>query len=122
MNRFKISRSVHFLFVLLISGSIASTTNEDSTRWNKIVKEQYTLYYTDIDRDKIEGLDKNLQSGLKYSGDFFQHSFSTKFDVHIFPDRALLDKQWQKEWGDPTFKSQCWMIASGVATGSIYFH
>ena len=88
MNRFKISRSVHFLFVLLISGSIASTTNEDSTRWNKIVKEQYTLYYTDIDRDKIEGLDKNLQSGLKYSGDFFSTLFQLSL-MYIFSPTGL---------------------------------
>ena len=25
-----------------------------------------------------------------------------------------MDKQWQKDWGDSAFQSQCWMIASGV--------
>jgi hypothetical protein len=27
-----------------------------------------------------------------------------------------LDKQWQKDWNMPDFKSACWMVASGVAT------
>jgi len=38
-----------------------------------------------------------------------------KFDVYIFPNRDKLNRQWQKDWGDSTFQSECWMIASGVA-------
>lgn len=115
MNRTKNPRSVYFLVVLLLLGSVTSAINQDSTVWSKIVKEQYILSYTKSVEGEIASIDKNLQSGLKFIGDFFRHSFATKFDVYIFPDRTLMDKQWQKEWDDPTFQSECWKIARGVA-------
>jgi hypothetical protein len=82
--------------------------------WDSIVKKEYTLHYTNADMDKIISIDDQLQSGFKHIVDFFHHSFKNRFDVYIFPNRNLMDKQWQKDWGDSTFQSQCWMIASGV--------
>lgn len=115
MNQLKIFRSACFLFIPLLVGLVASAKSQDSLVWNKISKDQYTLHYTSTDCDRIESIDKNLQAGVKYIADFFQQPFLNKFNVYIFPDRVLLDKQWQKDWNDSTFKSQCWMIASGVA-------
>jgi hypothetical protein len=34
--------------------------------------------------------------------------------VHL--NRHSLDSAWQKDWNMPTFKSECWMVASGVAS------
>jgi hypothetical protein len=82
--------------------------------WDRIVKKEYTIHYTNADKDKIINIDDQLQAGFKHIVDFFHHSFINRFDVYIFPDRNLMDKQWQKDWGDSTFQSQCWMIASGV--------
>jgi hypothetical protein len=102
----------------LIASTISSTVSansKDSIIWNRREKDQYILYYTEGDKGIVGTIDKNLQSGLMHITAFFQQPFLNKFNVYVFPDRRSLDKQWQKDWGDSTFQSQCWMIASGVA-------
>lgn len=105
------------LLLLLCSVSFARgfTGVNDSIQWKELARDKYILHYTLADQDMIKTIDGYLQSGLNYIDDYFHHSFTSKFDVYIFPSRTLMDKQWQKEWGDSTFQSQCWMIASGVA-------
>lgn len=56
-----------------------------------------------------------LTSAVQAVEQFFGHPFPRKFDVYVFPQRAALDRQWQQDWGDSTFQSACWMVASGVA-------
>ena len=119
MNTFEFLRRVSTtgffgLFSIVVS---AKKTNEsgDTLIWNVLMKKDYSVHYTNIDKNRIKGIDSALQSGLIYTTDFFRHSFPDKFDVYVFPNRTLMDKQWQKDWGDSTFRSQCWMIASGVA-------
>lgn len=56
-----------------------------------------------------------LATGVQAVEQFFGHPFPRTFDVYVFPDRPALDKQWQQDWGDSTFQSACWMVASGVA-------
>jgi hypothetical protein len=104
-----------YLLLLLGSFSFARGEGKDSLEWKELVKEKYTLHYTSSDQNMIKEIDDDLQSGIKCITDFFHHSFPNKLDVYIFPGRVLLDKQWQKDWGDTSFRSQCWMIASGVA-------
>ena len=89
-------------------------SNKSRLEWDSLVKKEYTLHYTNTDKNKIITIDDELQSGFKHIVDFFHHSFINKFDVYIFPNRTLMDKQWRKDWNDSTFQSQCWMIASGV--------
>ena len=106
-----------YLLLLLCSVSFArgSTVGKDSLKWKELSREKYTLHYTSADQNIINSIDNYIPSGLNSIVDLFNHSFPDKFDVYIFPDRTLLDKQWQKDWDDPGFKSECWMIASGVA-------
>ena len=87
----------------------------DSVEWKELPRDNYTLHYTLADQNMIKKIDGYLQSGVDHIVDYFHHSFTNKFDVYIFPDRTLMDKQWQKDWGDSSFHSQCWMIAGGVA-------
>jgi hypothetical protein len=87
----------------------------DSLIWDVLTRKEYSVHYTTADKGRVQTIDSALRSGIKYIADFFHQSFPDKFKVYVFPDRMLLDKQWQKEWGDSTFQSQCWMIASGVA-------
>lgn len=56
-----------------------------------------------------------LTAGVQAIERFFGQPFPHKFDVYVFPHRADLDKQWQQDWGDSTFQSACWMVASGIA-------
>ena len=105
------------LISLLASNSFARsfTTVSDTIKWKRLDKKEFTIYYTTSDDAIINSLNTYLRSGVESITEFFGHSFLKKFDVYIFPNRNLLDKQWQKDWNDPGFKSQCWMIASGVA-------
>lgn len=48
---------------------------------------------------------------------FFGAGYRHPFRIRMFPDRASLDRQWQQDWKMPAFKSECWMVASGVASG-----
>jgi hypothetical protein len=89
-------------------------TTKSLLEWDSLIKKEYTLHYTNSDKNRIITIDDELQSGFKHIVDFFHHPFINKFDVYIFPSRTLMDKQWQKDWSDSTFQSQCWMIASGV--------
>ena len=106
-----------FLFIWMLPVIVSANhydSNKSLLEWDSLVKKEYTLHFTNADKNKIITIDDELQSGFKHIVDFFHHSFVNKFDVYVFPNRASMDKQWQKDWSDSTFQSQCWMIASGV--------
>ena len=104
-----------FIWILLVIVSANPyNSNKSLLEWDSLVKKEYTLHYTNADKDKIISIDGELQSGFKHIADFFHHSFIGRFDVYIFPNKTLMDKQWQKDWGDSAFQSECWMIASRV--------
>ena len=104
-----------YLLMLVYSASFARGGVNDSIEWKELARDKYRLHYTLADQNMVKKIDGYLGSGLNDIVDYFHYPFTNKFDVYIFPQRALMDKQWQKEWGDSTFQSQCWMIASGVA-------
>lgn len=87
----------------------------DTTGWRMLDSKTFALHYTKDDESLIISLNDHLRRGVDFVTAFFGHPYLKKFDVYVFPDRSLLDKQWQKDWSDSTFKSQCWMIASGVS-------
>ena len=75
----------------------------------------YRLHYQPIDKAQGEKIIQWLDQGKSNVKDFFKTDFKKEFDVYIFPERDSLDAQWQKDWNMPEFKSQCWMVASGIA-------
>lgn len=103
-----------FLFALT-SFSRNVIISNDTIEWKRREEKSFTIHYTKDDATVINSIHDYLRSGVASVNHFFGYPFLQKFDVYIFPSRALLDKQWQKDWNDPLFKSQCWMIASGVA-------
>jgi len=80
-----------------------------------VKKEIYNLHYNSIDSLQAEEITLWLNQGQKIINKFFNNKFKNEFDVYIFSDRDSLDKQWQKDWNMPGFKSQCWMVGSGIA-------
>ena len=94
----------------------ANTTGQgdDSLLWKKSIQKGYTVYYTTDDENQLKKLNTYLESGINNIVTFFGNAFQDTFNVYIFPDRLSLDKQWQQDWGDPKFRSECWMVASGV--------
>ena len=104
-----------YLLLLVYSVSFAGGVVKDSIEWKELARDKYTLHYPLADHNMVKKIDSYLQSGLDHIVEYFHYSFTSKLDVYIFPHRTLMDKQWQKDWGDSSFQSQCWMIASGVA-------
>lgn len=75
----------------------------------------YELHYDAIDQEQATKIVHWLDQGHAAIHQFFDSDFKQNFDVYLFSERDSLDKQWQKDWNMPGFKSQCWMVASGIA-------
>jgi len=101
------------LTVLLSPILFGWTIVED--KW--IVEKQngYSLYYTTLDKQNIVEYKAYFEAGKRTVEEFFQSSYKNDFNIYIHPSRSSLDRAWQKDWNMPNFKSQCWMVASGVA-------
>jgi len=75
----------------------------------------YQIHYDALDEQQAKQIARWLDQGQKEINKFFDGGFKKKFEVFIFSERDSLDQQWQKDWNMPDFKSQCWMVASGIA-------
>ncbi len=106
-------RTAIFLGLLgLFLGTNFSTAND----WQTIEGEHFNLYFQKIDRAELVDYQPVFEKAHATVGQFFGQPFRQKFDIYLHPDRASLDAQWQRDWQMPDFKSECWMVASGVAT------
>lgn len=83
--------------------------------WIQQNQQQYSLIYRSADRASLIEYQRLIDAGISDVEAFFRAPFSQKFDVVIHPNRRSLDSTWQKEWNMPDFRSECWMVASGVA-------
>ncbi len=108
----KMRNSFCITFIFLVFG-FAKAGN---TEWLKKETGQYNLHYTIIDKNVVSELEGYVTAGFKSISKFFNKPFKTKIDIYIFPDRSSLDKEWQIVFKDTGFRSQCWMVASGVGT------
>jgi len=80
-----------FLFIWMLPVIVSANhydSNKSLLEWDSLVKKEYTLHFTNADKNKIITIDDELQSGFKHIVDFFHHSFVNKFDVYVFPNRA----------------------------------
>ena len=48
---------------------------------------------------------------------FFGSPLRGELQIDVLPDRAALTAHWRRIWGNAAFQSECWMIASGDASG-----
>lgn len=92
---------------------LALTTGAD--KWSKKTGKQFDLYYTEKDKSFLKDYSQLLANGMATVTAFFDSSYRTKFKVFVHPHRHSLDSTWQLDWNMPSFKSECWMVASGVA-------
>ena len=107
---------IYKLLVLLFFISVFFNISSFSREWNNINLEVCEIKYTNQDSGYINEYFEFIQKGIKSTESFFEEPFNQKFDIYIHPDRESLDKQWQTDWLMPEFKSECWMVASGVST------
>jgi hypothetical protein len=83
--------------------------------WSMLALRGAQVHYTAGDAALAPAVGEDVQSGMQRIEVFFGHPFRASFEVFMFPGREHLDAQWQEAWGAPEFKSECWMVASGVA-------
>lgn len=99
-----------FYLILLISW------NSQDNGWMTHQYKGYRILYKVPDKNLRKEYNKLIKNGIKLVYDFFGKPYPNKFDVYLHPDRHSMDSSWQKDWNLPNFKSECWMVASGVAT------
>lgn len=87
-----------------------------NNNWISEKQKRYTLFYTLADKKNKKEYQKQIDKGILSVKQFFHSKFSKPFDVYVHANRKSLDSTWQKDWNMPDFKSECWMIASGIAT------
>jgi hypothetical protein len=84
-------------------------------QWNPENHDGFRIFYTAADEQNKGEYAGFVENGMKTVTGFFGSPFPEEFDVYIHPNRQSLDSTWQHDWKMPDFKSQCWMVASGVA-------
>lgn len=85
---------------------------------NWIIEENpdYIIHYTGNDDKNVSEYRELFENGINSINEFFGDPFKSDFNIYVHPNRSSLDSTWQKDWGMPEFKSECWMVASGVAS------
>lgn len=99
---------------MILAIPAASWISQDPA-WKTRKQKKFTLYYTSPDAGNQKEYSKLLNNGINSTEDFFGQKFKSRFNVYIHPGRASLDSTWQTDWKMPEFRSECWMVASGVA-------
>ncbi|HQQ97121.1 MAG TPA: hypothetical protein PLX35_07650 [Cyclobacteriaceae bacterium] len=107
--------SYTWIFVFLIATSAVRITAWGQG-WKQVDKLNHHIHYQDSDHSELLEYLSQIESGIETVQVFFGHTYAHDFGVYIHPNRHSLDSTWQKDWNMPDFKSECWMVASGVAT------
>lgn len=105
-----------YFFTILFTSHLLISWNNLDNNWISENRKKYTITYTLTDKSNIKEYKKLINNGIKHVETFFNTSYYQKFNVVIHPNRQSLDSTWQKDWNMPEFKSECWMVASGVAS------
>lgn len=108
-------KSGFFLPALVIFSAFYVSRETQGNDWITEKHPAYNLFYTQNDRENKKDYVKLFDAGLHSVKDFFNSPYNKRFDIYIHPHRHSLDSSWQKDWNMPGFKSECWMVASGVA-------
>jgi hypothetical protein len=88
---------------------------KDSPGWITQDHSEYKLNFTEKDKENIKEYVLLFDNGIKLPAIFFDDSFKEKFDIFVHPNRQSIDSQWASDWKITGFKSECWMVASGIA-------
>lgn len=102
------------LLVTFLATMFINCYNFDSG-WITEKHKGYNLIFTAPDKANSQEYSALVKNGILHVRSFFGDPYKRSFDVFIHPDRRSLDSTWQQDWKMPAFKSQCWMVASGVA-------
>ncbi len=100
-------------FISLLAATIVWSSL--SAKWIVEDHNNFTLFYHASNLKWKNDYVAIIEKGIKSVETFFNSRYEKKFDLYIHPNRKSIDSQWQKDWKMPDFKSECWMVASGIA-------
>lgn len=103
------------IFFAMLNLIKAQDTLYSELDWFVFDQTKYKIFYTAKDSLDIAEYINYFNPGVDTVEKYFGETFRDLFGVVIHPDRASLDAQWSHDWGMPGFKSECWMVGSGVA-------
>jgi hypothetical protein len=109
-------KSIFFYTIFLNLQLIISAQAPTVPQWITGKRIGYQLFYCESDIKYRTDYIVFIDEGIKTVQSFFSTPFKNEFSVYIHPDRKSMDIQWGKDWNQPGFKSECWMVASGVAS------
>lgn len=110
-----IKRKIQFVLAAMLLPVLLSAWMILPADWIVEKHEGYQLLYTDADKENKNEYLIYINNGIKSVKATFKNPFKETFEIYIHPNRTSLDTQWQNDWKLPEFKSQCWMVASGVS-------
>lgn len=88
---------------------------QTAKNWSYENHNGYRLFHTQTDQPNDAEYAKLMDNGITTVNQFFKAPYKKPFDIYIHPTRQSIDSTWQSDWKMPDFKSECWMVASGVA-------
>lgn len=109
-------KSTPVLLVVIFSALSLINWIAPEAHWITEKHTGYTFLYTSADSENKTEYAQLIENGLRTIRTFFNASYNKPFDIYVHPNRHSLDSTWQTDWNMPDFKSECWMVASGVAT------
>lgn len=83
--------------------------------WRSLEKDGLLVRHTPADAAVAGEILVVVAEGRTTVEGFFGGAFPRPFAVSVFPGRAELTAFWRREWKEPDFSPQCWMVASGSA-------
>jgi len=104
-----------YKMLILVSALMSIAFIRVDENWIVEKHNGYNLVFTSADKDQTKDYNKLVEEGIKAARSFFESNYKNPFDIYIHPNRRSLDSTWQNDWKMPEFKSECWMVASGVA-------
>lgn len=108
--------SKYFTYFLLASSLLFTNWNPPGKNWLSEKQKEYHLLYTASDKNNTNNYKQLVEHGITSVKTFFNSSYKNEFNIFVYPSRHSLDSTWQTDWKMPEFKSECWMVASGMAT------
>ena len=102
------------LSAINVDGQNVPPAKKDTVIWDTVPFGKYTLHYTDSEAGNFMLFKSYFDKGIASVQTFFGKKYPRPFNIYVFPNRKSLDKQWGKAGNKPGFKSECWMVASGL--------
>ncbi len=103
--------NVKIILLILLAFGIGRSSGDE---WLSEDAKEYRVHYRKTDTDSLKGYLLMMSAGVDAVKKFFNEPYKLKFDIYIHPNRDSLDSTWSEDWNEPGFRSECWMVASGV--------